>query len=224
MNSSILTAAPRLFGAAALLGAMAIGASASASPDVPAETLDGVCAADAGVTVVVDFTDVGGEIEIGCAEGAPANGRAALETAGFVPEDSMPGMICAIDSSPDPCPEEFDGSFWSYWTVDDDLEWESYMVGADEASPAPGSIEGWRYFDGSAGPQVPVAVIAQTSQDAAQAPAEEAASEDAPSEDATTEDAEEGSSTTKWWFIAAAVAAVAAVITGVINRRKNLNS
>ncbi|HIZ38282.1 MAG TPA: hypothetical protein H9815_21095 [Candidatus Ruania gallistercoris] len=127
---------------------------ALATPPAQAEVVSGAgCADKDGVTVVVDFTDVGGEIEVGCAEGDPASGREALEAAGFTPADSTPGMICTINALPDPCPEEFDGSYWSYWYAEDDA-WTSYQVGADEADPAPGEVDGWRYFDGSAGPQV----------------------------------------------------------------------
>lgn len=43
------------------------------------------CGTTEGVTVVVDFTDLGGSIEVGCAEGDPASGREALESAGFTP-------------------------------------------------------------------------------------------------------------------------------------------
>src|SRR5690625_1952715 len=148
MNSSLLRGAPRVLGAAALLTALLTSPAAAATAEAPG----GACTGDDGVTVVVDFTDSGGDIEVGCAHGPQDSGRAALEAAGFAPEDSTPGMICAINSTPDQCPEEFDGNFWSYWHAGADGEWESYMVGADEARPEPGGVEGWRYFDGSAGP------------------------------------------------------------------------
>src|SRR5699024_7745112 len=112
--------------------------------------------------------------------------REALESAGFTPEDSQPGMICAIDSSPDPCPEEFDGNFWSYWNAEQDGEWETYEVGADDAEPAPGSFEGRRYFDGSEGPQATPAEIA------AGAAGESDPAEDDTTEEGTSEDAAEG--------------------------------
>src|SRR5699024_4178224 len=94
-----------------------------------------------------------GSIEVGCAEGDPTSGRAALEAAGFTPTDSTPGMICAINSRPDPCPKEFTGAYWSYW-YGEDGEWTASEVGADDTDPAPGEVQGWRYFDGSAGPGV----------------------------------------------------------------------
>src|SRR5690349_10703611 len=132
-----------LFGAATLIASAAIVAG-PASADTAPECADGVL-------VVVDFTDLGGEVETGCAEGDPASGRAALEAAGFTPADSSPGLICTIDGQPDPCPTEFDGSYWAYWQVVDG-EWEASMIGADEADPTPGGIEGWRYNDGSVPP------------------------------------------------------------------------
>lgn len=113
MNSQVLRSAPRVFGAAALFASLlAAPAMAATAPDA---TVTGTaCEGDAGVRIV-DFTDTDGDVVLACAEGEQDSGRAALEAAGFTPEDSMPGMICAIDSSPDPCPEEFDGNFWSYW-------------------------------------------------------------------------------------------------------------
>ena len=173
---------------------------------------------DEGVTVVVDFTDSGGDIEVACAEGSPENGRAALETAGFVPEDSQPGMICAIDSSPDPCPEEFDGNYWSYWFANDAGEWESYQVGADEADPAPGAVEGWRYFDGSEGPQVEAAALVGGNTDEA---ADEPEAEENPSEEGTDAEsgASEDSSVGVWIGAIAAVAVVGGIIATLVRRR-----
>lgn len=155
--------APVRIGGLGLVGLFSLTTAVLAlgGPPAQAEVASGSgCAETDGVTVVVDFTDVGGQIQVGCAEGDPASGREALEAAGFTPEDSQPGMICAVDGLPDPCPEEFEGSFWSYWYAEDGA-WASYQVGADEADPGPGDVQGWRYFDGSAGPQVePAAAIA----------------------------------------------------------------
>lgn len=143
--------------ALALLGAAALlfGTAGAAS----AETGDAVAVAVAdcdGVTVIVDFTDLGGAVESGCAEGDPASGREALETAGFTAVNDPSGFICTIDSQPDPCPTEFTGSYWAYWQVVDG-EWVASQVGADEADPAPGDLEGWRYNDGSVPPPLPAA-------------------------------------------------------------------
>lgn len=139
--------------------ALAIGAVGMAvlAGGTPALAADASCSD--GVTVVVDFTDVtvdgqAGTVEVACADGDPENGRAALVAAGFTVTDSQPGFLCAIDSRPDPCPETFDGSFWSYWHATPDGEWTSYQVGADSSDPIPGRIEGWRYNDGTTPPGI----------------------------------------------------------------------
>ncbi len=154
-RSTIRRTAPFLTVAIAAALLPVSGAFASAPQVDPASArTSSACADDTGVTVVVDFTDLGGEVVSGCASDGVETGRDALVAAGFEPTDSQPGLICAIDSMPDPCPETFDGSFWSYWHEGDDGEWVSYQVGADTSAPEPGRAEGWRYNDGSAGPSV----------------------------------------------------------------------
>lgn len=111
------------------------------------------CPPDA-VTVVVDFTGLGGGIESGCAEGADS-GTQALIAAGFADTRDPSGFICAIDALPDPCPAEFTGEFWSYWHVVDG-QWQSYDVGSDDSVPGPGDVEGWRYGDGTTPPAATV--------------------------------------------------------------------
>jgi len=138
-------------------------AAAGTAGQVP--TPVGACTDGSGVTVVVDFTDVGGEVEVGCAAGDPATGRQALTNAGFTATDASSGMICAINAAPDPCPETFKGSYWSYWSAEPGAAWTAYQVGADSSDPAPGGIEGWRYNDGTSGPSIlPAAIQTATKQ------------------------------------------------------------
>jgi hypothetical protein len=140
------------------------GASANAvtpSTSAPAGT-GGACHDGSGVTVVVDFTDLGGQVEASCAASGYATGRGALLAAGLTPTDSKPGLICAIDRMPDPCPESFQGSFWSYWHAAPGGAWVSYQVGADASHPTAGTLEGWRYNDGSTGPSVAPAAVSAT--------------------------------------------------------------
>lgn len=211
------------------------------SPSATAVTTD-ACAD--GVTVVVDFTDLGGEVEVGCADGDPATGRDALESAGFTPTDSIPGMICAIDANPDPCPEEFDGSFWAYWTTENG-EWVSHTAGADGTDPAPGDIEGWRYNDGATGPGLtPDEAVAGAGTDAgdtagelatgaekpatgadepatdeaAEAPVADAA--DPESTDADADRADESSGAAWIWFTVAGIAVIGAVAAYVVRSRR----
>jgi hypothetical protein len=130
--------------------------TASASTSTP--TVRG-CSGTSGVTVVVDFTDVGGTVEVGCATGHPATGRQALVDAGFRPTNASSGMICAIDSAPNPCPATFQGAYWSYWSGKPGAGWTAWTVGADTSTPAPGGFEGWRYNDGTTGPGLDPAAI-----------------------------------------------------------------
>ncbi len=133
------------------LAVLAAGLPATAvATDVVGPELE-VCADDQ-VTVVVDFTDLGGQVESGCATPG-TTGSAALLEAGFTDTRDDFTMICAINAQPDPCPAEFTGSYWSYWYAADGA-WQSYLEGSDTAVTAAAGIEGWRYSDGSAGPQV----------------------------------------------------------------------
>lgn len=156
-----MTTVPRVrLRAALVFGATLAAAVVPAAPGaamVPAAA----CVGEEGVTVVVDFTDLGGGIEVGCAAGDPATGRDALAAAGFTPADgAYPGMICTIDAQPEPCPAEFTGSYWAYWSAEDGGAWAAYQVGADAADPAPGAVEGWRYNDGATPPGVTSAALA----------------------------------------------------------------
>ena len=131
-----------------------ISASAASAGARLAAPASGACSGQSGVTVVVDLTDLGGDVEVGCAHGSPTTGRAALTDAGFRATNDAAGMICAINSAPDPCPTTFAGSYWSYWSAAPGAAWTAYAVGADSSHPAPGSFEGWRYDDGAAGPSL----------------------------------------------------------------------
>ncbi len=137
----------RILAAIALIGGSV--AFAGLTDNTAAVAADSACD---GVTVVVDFTDIGGELNVVCAQGEQESGRTALLAAGFTAADSQQGFLCAINSMPDPCPETFDGNFWSYWNASPAGQWTSYEVGADSSTPAAGAIEGWRYNDGTTPP------------------------------------------------------------------------
>ncbi|HWS58937.1 MAG TPA: hypothetical protein VN257_10385 [Actinotalea sp.] len=164
---------------AAALGVLTGLALTLAAPAVAATPPEGTCTDPTGVTVVVDLTDLGGAVEVGCAD-SPATGTEALQSAGFTDTRDASGMICAIDGLPDPCPATFEGSYWSYWYAQPGGEWTAYLEGSDTAVPAAGSVEGWRYNDGTAGPGiVPPGPAtegeASASDESAAAPVEESA-------------------------------------------------
>jgi hypothetical protein len=210
----------RLLGAllgALLAGALAMGGLLLAAPPAAAASEDG-CIDAGGVAVVVDFTELGGAVEVGCATSDPDSGRAALESAGFHPADSQPGLLCAIDSLPDPCPKTFQGSFWSYWHSTPDGEWTSYQVGADASHPVPGTLEGWRYNDGTTGPGIAPADVRQPSATVATTPP--AASDPAPGKPAAAPAADTALPLAIGGLGIAVVAIAAAVLIGRSRRRR----
>ena len=157
MHASISRRA-RLVPALLLATAGALPASAAlatplATPLATAVGADGACPDATGVTVVVDATEVDGEVSVGCATD-PATGTEALAQAGFAETRDPSGYICAVGGLPDPCPTEFTGSYWSYWTAAPGGEWTAYAEGSDTAVPAAGTVEGWRYGDGNQPPAV----------------------------------------------------------------------
>lgn len=216
--------------------AVAVLGLAALVPAAPAAAMDMDGCTD-GVTVVVDFTDLGGEVRTGCATGDPASGREALEQAGFTPTDSIPGMICAIDSLPDPCPEEFDGSYWSYWTGSEG-EWTAHVAGADTVDPAPGDVEGWRYNDGSTGPgltpaEAAAAVGTHPADDGAEGPAAttdtpepvdaagESVDDAAEPVDDAADTSDDGGGVPTWvWFGAAGVVLIALGVVRLVRNRQ----
>ena len=165
---------------------------AAAAPAEAGAAPSGACPDETGVTVVVDAVALGGELLVGCAT-EPATGTEALTAAGFTEARDPSGFICAVGGLPDPCPTEFTGEYWSYWTAEAGGEWVAYTVGSDEAQPAAGSVEGWAWGDGSTGPAIPPPVpgeeapVEDDSQMDEQAVGEGA--EEAPADDAAADEA-----------------------------------
>lgn len=211
--------------AAVALGVLGTAGTAAAAPSGP-------CTDPSGVTVVVDATEIGGEVEVGCAI-APTSGTDALEKAGFTDTRDASSMICAIDAQPDPCPTTFEGQYWSYWFVKDGA-WQTYMEGSDTAKPAAGAIEGWRYADGSTPPNAePAALVAAApseSASASESASESAGETEAPSANeseaaesaVTTQAAEqsEGQGLPVAWIVVGVVVVAVAVVVIVLRRRR----
>lgn len=118
-----------------------------------------VCSPGSGVSVIVDFGQLG-SVKSGCAAGSPATGLKALSGAGFgysyVPGQT--GMICRIDSLPDPCPGTPPvDKYWSYWIADRGGSWTYSSKGAGNRTPPPGSVDGWAFGAGNPPAQAPPA-------------------------------------------------------------------
>ncbi|WP_410666827.1 hypothetical protein [Amycolatopsis sp. cmx-4-68] len=114
---------------------------------------EGSCAEGGGVTVVVDFGDLGPQPLVRCAPGAPANGIAALQDAGIEVAGSQKyglAVACRIAGKPGPDVESCAGmpsatAYWSYWHASAGGTWQSSQEGAQTAKPAPGGFEGWAF-------------------------------------------------------------------------------
>lgn len=132
----------------ALVGATAAPspASAAATPTITGEP----CAPGVGVTVVVDFQQIGGQgIEVGCAPGQQADGFAALTNAGFTFNESggpVAGTICQIRSQPTAgYPSCWYSGFWGYWKSNGSEAWKWSDVGASDGPLAIDRVEGWSW-------------------------------------------------------------------------------
>jgi hypothetical protein len=134
-----------------LMAGLAATGSAAATPAYAA-----ACTGTKGVTVVVDFTKLGGKVKTACDPANPATGLAALTGAGFtytfVPH--QPGFVCRINKKPDPCNGAPATAYWSYWHAKRHGKWVYSSLGAGSYNPRPGTVQGWAFGAGHA-PRIP---------------------------------------------------------------------
>lgn len=126
-------------------------AQAAASPVIAKTTrVAAACTGTKGVTVVADFTKLGGKVKTACDPTDPKTGLAALKGAGFsytfVPR--FPGFVCTIDKLPNPCNGAPATAYWSYWHAKPHGKWVYSSTGAATYNPKPGSVEGWAFGAG----------------------------------------------------------------------------
>ena len=110
----------------------------------------GACAGKTGVTVVVDFQELGGGTNVVCAPGTPSSGLDALAKAGvsYQTTQRFPGFVCRIAGKPsnDPCVNTSPASaYWAYWLAAPGGSWCYSTLGAGSRKPAPGTFEGWSF-------------------------------------------------------------------------------
>lgn len=115
-------------------------------------TIDGeACTDGVGVTVVVDFQELGDDtVVVRCAADAPTDGFAALDAAGvpYRTTVTFPGFLCRLFDEPstDPCDTTSPAdAYWSYWLAPAGGEWCYSNKGAGNRTPPPGSVEGWSF-------------------------------------------------------------------------------
>ncbi len=139
---------------AAVLAFMAIGGAlpVTRAPVHAASWYDGPCTDNVGITVVVDFQELGGGVNVRCAPGAPPTGLAALDNSGISWEGTQrfPGVVCRIAGKPGPDVEPCGNTppanaYWSYWIAPRGGPWCYSTTGAGNRTPPPGTIEGWSF-------------------------------------------------------------------------------
>ena len=137
-----------------LAGACASVAGATAAASAPVAPTAACAAGSDGVTVVVDFGNLPGGVQIRCVTEPVSSGFDALVKAGFTYSGAQrfPGLLCRIDGRPadDPCvnappPDRY----WAYWTASEPGgAWTYSDLGAGNRTPPPGSVEGWAFSEG----------------------------------------------------------------------------
>ncbi|MEV7603248.1 flagellar hook-length control protein FliK [Kitasatospora sp. NPDC089797] len=140
----------RTLGSLAAVAALTAALLGTGAVQAPAAHAD-ACTGTSGVTVVVDFTALGGDIETGCAPGTPTDGLAALTGAGFTYafHPRFPGFVCQINVQPNPCNGAPASAYWSYWHAQHGGAWSYSSVGAGGYHPAAGDVEGWAFGAGA---------------------------------------------------------------------------
>ncbi|MFB6509020.1 flagellar hook-length control protein FliK [Streptomyces virginiae] len=113
----------------------------------------GYCPNGNGVTVVVDFQELGGSTIIRCAPGDQPTGLAALKNASFSIAGTQrwgEAFICRIEGKPTTATEACvntppASAYWSYWHAPNGGNWTYSTSGASARKPALGSFEGWSF-------------------------------------------------------------------------------
>ncbi|WP_439673959.1 hypothetical protein [Embleya sp. MST-111070] len=147
----------RLVAALALLALPATAQLTVAAPTARAvdtsKGTPGYCPDGNGVTVVIDFQELGGTTIVRCARGDQATGHAAIKNAGI----EIAGVarwgesfICRIEGKPgansEACIDTPPASaYWSYWHSPNGGSWTYSQWGAMNRKPPPGSFEGWSF-------------------------------------------------------------------------------
>ncbi|MDT0530275.1 hypothetical protein RM555_14885 [Micromonospora sp. DSM 115977] len=113
----------------------------------------GYCPDASGVTVVVDFNELGGGTVVRCARGEQSTGLAALKNAGFQITGTLrwgEGFVCRIEGRPSTASEKCvdtppASAYWSYWHATNGGSWTYSDKGVLNRKPPAGSFEGWSF-------------------------------------------------------------------------------
>ncbi|WP_419996956.1 flagellar hook-length control protein FliK [Streptomyces boninensis] len=143
-----------LVGTSAAVGvATDVAAPAKAYAIDPSKGTPGYCPDADGVTVIIDFQELGGDTIIRCAPGDQATGLTALKNAGIQIQGTDrwgEAFICRIEGKPgadtEPCRDTPPASaYWSYWHAPNAGTWTYSQYGVMNRKPPLGSFEGWSF-------------------------------------------------------------------------------
>ncbi|GIG67481.1 hypothetical protein [Phytomonospora endophytica] len=141
------------------LTALALAAGLTAGWAAPASAIDtgkgtpGFCPDATGVTVIIDFQELGGTTIVRCAPGDQATGLTALKNAGIQIAGTNrwgEAFICRVEGKPGPADEPCidtppASAYWSYWHAPNGGNWTYSQWGVMNRKPPQGSFEGWSF-------------------------------------------------------------------------------
>lgn len=143
---------------AAVLVAAAVGVVAPPA-QAHAPTAAAACSGAAGVTVIVDYNEIGGPARAGCdPDGAGRSASQVFPDAGFPLEyhPRQPGYVCKITGLPDDRPCLENDSFWSLWWSDGRSgEWRFANQGVGGLSVRDGGYLAFSWHEGGGRAQPP---------------------------------------------------------------------
>jgi hypothetical protein len=151
---------------AAALALVAIGifvpVAPAPAPAHAARWAEGPCTDNVGITIVIDFQELDGGVNVRCAPGPVTSGLDALDQAGIVWEGTrrFPGVVCRIAGKPGAGSESCVNTppataYWSYWVAPRGGPWCYSTAGAGNRTPPPGTIEGWSFALGRVSVDIP---------------------------------------------------------------------
>lgn len=139
---------------AAAAGVLVPGGSAPAAAAAVA-----ACPGAAGVTVIVDYNEIGGPTRAGCdADGGGKSASQVFPDAGFPLEyhPRQPGYVCKVTGLPDDRPCLENDSFWSLWWSDGESgRWSFSNQGVGGLTVPEGGYVAFAWHEGSGNAQPP---------------------------------------------------------------------
>ncbi len=137
----------RSAGAIALALAAVVAGVVAPQLGASADDANAECTNNNDITIVVDFQDLGGGVNVRCAPQPVDSGRAAFVRTNIAVDDYR-GFVCRIAGKPEegPCDRYPPASaYWVYWVAARGGTWCPSNYGIDTRTPPPGSIDGWSF-------------------------------------------------------------------------------